>query len=64
KTEEEKVFYILLAYKEKLKYRELRRQIESSVYIAGVVGSIDILVRIVFAVGHGKHFHVFHPLDN
>ncbi|MDL2224054.1 PDDEXK nuclease domain-containing protein [Bacteroidales bacterium OttesenSCG-928-M06] len=38
KTEEEKVFYILLAYKEKLKYRELRRQIESSVYERSLLG--------------------------
>lgn len=32
KNDEERVFYILLAYKEKLYVKELRRQIEASVY--------------------------------
>ncbi len=38
KSYEEKIFYILLAHKERLKYRELRRQIESSVYERSLLG--------------------------
>lgn len=38
KIVEERIFYILLAYKERLKYRELRRQIESSVYDRSLLG--------------------------
>lgn len=38
KIDEERVFYILLSYKEKLTYRELRRQIESSVYERSLLG--------------------------
>lgn len=38
KSIEEKIFYILLAHKERLKYRELRRQIESSVYERSLLG--------------------------
>ena len=35
---EEKIFYILLSYREKLNYRELSRQIESSVYERSLLG--------------------------
>lgn len=38
KIDEERVFYILLSHKEKLTYRELRRQIESSVYERSLLG--------------------------
>ena len=38
KNVEERIFYILLAYKERLKYRELRRQIESSFYERSLLG--------------------------
>lgn len=38
KSIEEKIFYIILAHKERLKYRELRRQIESSVYERSLLG--------------------------
>lgn len=38
KSIEEKIFYILLSHKERLKYRELRRQIESSVYERSLLG--------------------------
>ena len=38
KLEEERLFYILLSQKDKLTYRELRRQIETSVYERSVKG--------------------------
>jgi predicted nuclease of restriction endonuclease-like (RecB) superfamily len=38
KTHEERIFYILLSCKEKLTQRELRRQIESSVYERSLLG--------------------------
>lgn len=38
KIDEERIFYILLSHKEKLTYRELRRQIESSVYERSLLG--------------------------
>jgi len=38
KTNEERLFYILLASKERLSVRELRRQIESSVYERTLLG--------------------------
>ena len=38
KSVEEQIFYILLSRKERLKYRELRRQIESGVYERNLLG--------------------------
>lgn len=37
-TDEERIFYILLAHKERLSVRDLRRQIESSVYERSLLG--------------------------
>lgn len=38
KIDEERIFYILLSHKEKLAYRELRRQIDSGVYERSLLG--------------------------
>lgn len=44
--DEERIFYILLSHKEKLTYRELRRQIESSVYERSLLGEKQQLNKL------------------
>lgn len=46
KVDEERIFYILLSHKEKLTYRELRRQIESSVYERSLLGEKQQSVKL------------------
>lgn len=46
KTDEERVFYILLSFKEKLYVKDLRRQIESSVYERSLLGEKQQSIRL------------------
>lgn len=46
KTDEERIFYILLSYREKLYVKELRRQIESSVYERSLLGEKQQSIKL------------------
>lgn len=47
KLNEERIFYILLAYKEKLYVKELRRQIESGVYERSLLGEKQQSIKLI-----------------